>query len=583
MNTNPKAPRARGKSLCQEPAYFPVSSGTPPGFGVRQSSAALNGNRKQDKHPERRGSAAVQNAAAIIKAALELSIGLPRLIRPRVFFAVGCAIAISTATVRAAAPTNAPAFEPIAAIDGVARPDNLDLLLLNDGETLRGTLTNPELTLHTAYGNILLKTEWLAGITIDQTPDHADQIDTINRNRFNGFLDGPFSFRDETSEMKQIAKTAVRRIIFHRRPTEVNFAVTRRFVVLDTGDFFSGQLRDWEPQSENGTGALNAGLDEIELVQFQNGGRQLHVLRRDGREENARLTNDALRVELDLGPEITLPTSQLKTLFARSGTLPLLAQQAFNRVGASTNSPAMKPPAATPDGMVWIPPGRFQMGSMPGEQGHGTDEVPPTEVIITRGFWMGKYEVTQEEYAALMGVNPSGFQGGTNRPVESVTWNEANAYCNKKTTVEHEGGRLPAGFVYRLPTEAEWEYACRAGTTTRFSFGDDLTNTELVGYGWFIDNSDSTTHAVGRLKPNPWGLYDMHGNVWEWCHDLWEDAYPGGTVTNYTGPTEGWLRVARGGSWLYDAAFCRSANRDNYGPDNRCSDIGFRVVLGRPL
>src|SRR5690606_4368903 len=135
---------------------------------------------------------------------------------------------------------------------------------------------------------------------------------------------------------------------------------------------------------------------------------------------------------------------------------------------------------------------------------------------------------------------------------------------------------LPPGYIYRLPTEAEWEYACRAGTSTRFSYGDDPTTAALRDYAWFIGNSDSSSHPVGQLQPNPWGLHDMHGNVWEWCLDIWGASYPGGSIPDYTGPAEGWLRVARGGSWLYDPAFSRSANRDDYGPENRCSDIGFR-------
>jgi formylglycine-generating enzyme required for sulfatase activity len=179
----------------------------------------------------------------------------------------------------------------------------------------------------------------------------------------------------------------------------------------------------------------------------------------------------------------------------------------------------------------------------------------------------------------MMKINPSGFTGNSNRPIDKVNWHDAREYCSRFTETERRAGRLPEGFAYRLPTEAEWEYACRAGTTSPFSHGDDPKGTGLTDHAWFLQNSDSASHPVGSLKPNAWGLYDMHGNVWEWCEDVGHDAYPGGTVTNFTGSGQGWLRVARGGSWLYDSYFCRSANRDTYGPNNRCNDVGFRVVL----
>ena len=234
-----------------------------------------------------------------------------------------------------------------------------------------------------------------------------------------------------------------------------------------------------------------------------------------------------------------------------------------------------------PADMVWIPPGRFILGSPADEDKRDLDEGPLTQVVITRGFWMSVYEVTQENYQAVMNENPSHFIGETRRPVEKVNWHDALRYCDERTRMEREEGSLPAGYRYRLPTEAEWEYACRAGDSGPYSFGNNTSLGEIEAFAWHAVNSDSTTHEVGLKRPNPWGLYDMHGNVWEWCSDIWNGRYPGGEVVDFEGPQAGSLRVARGGSWLYGPEFSRSANRDNYGPNNRCSDVGFRVVLAK--
>ena len=197
---------------------------------------------------------------------------------------------------------------------------------------------------------------------------------------------------------------------------------------------------------------------------------------------------------------------------------------------------------------------------------------------------MSKYEVTQAQYKAVMGTNPSHFKGDNN-PVEQVSWNDVVAYCNKLTEQEKAAGRLPVGYEYRLPTEAEWEYACRAGTTTAFSFGND--ESQLGEYAWYRDNSGLTTHPVRQKKPNGWGLYDMHGNVGEWCQDFFFAKYPGGSVSDPQGPATGsgdhptgYDRVVRGGAWSYYAGGCRSADRGiDTGQGQRGRVWGFRPVL----
>jgi formylglycine-generating enzyme required for sulfatase activity len=232
---------------------------------------------------------------------------------------------------------------------------------------------------------------------------------------------------------------------------------------------------------------------------------------------------------------------------------------------------------------VWLPPGQFVMGSPDTEVDRHSDEGPQTHVTLTRGFFMGRYEVTQWEYLSVIGSNPSYFPGDTNRPVERVNWYDAMGYCAQLTAREQLAGRLPAGWAYRLPTEAEWEYASRAGSTNRFSYGDDPGYTQLANYAWYSDISGSTTHAVGGKLPNRWGLYDMSGNVYEWCSD-WHGTYPGGSVTDPQGSGSGGARVICGGDWGSGGGDCRSARRTGGIPSNGEFNIGFRVVLalGQP-
>ncbi len=180
------------------------------------------------------------------------------------------------------------------------------------------------------------------------------------------------------------------------------------------------------------------------------------------------------------------------------------------------------------------------MGSPASESGRGTDETQH-QVTLTNGFYLGKYEVTQAQYETVIGSNPSSPQGN-NRPVERVNWHEAQAFCDQLNSIEQTAGRLPAGWKYALPTEAQWEYACRAGTTTAYSWGNAIGPNDA---NWNHGNDANTTMEVGQFSANPWGFYDMHGNVWEWVYD-WKANYPGGAQTNPEGPASGSYRVASG-------------------------------------
>ena len=194
------------------------------------------------------------------------------------------------------------------------------------------------------------------------------------------------------------------------------------------------------------------------------------------------------------------------------------------------------------------------------------------QVTLANSFEIGVYEVTQEQYAVVMGTNPSEFEGGRN-PVENVNWEDAVEFCRRLSELPAEQA---AGQIYRLPSGAEWEYACRAGTTTVYSFGDD--ESKLGEYGWYDGNSNSKIHPVGQKKPNSWGLYDMHGNAWEWCQDSQEDDISEGRVTRPTSSASVSIQVSRGGSWGSSSGGCRTANRFRLVSSYRNDSLGFRVV-----
>lgn len=218
----------------------------------------------------------------------------------------------------------------------------------------------------------------------------------------------------------------------------------------------------------------------------------------------------------------------------------------------------------------WIPEGSFLMGSPAKEEDRPFSESPQHKVRITRGFYLGVFEVTQGEYEAVIGSNPATFKLGASHPVEQVTWEQAVAFCEKLSARNEE--KL-ARRTYRLPTEAEWEYACRAGTTSPYHTGDDLTEKQANWRGL------GRTTKVGSFAPNVFGLYDMHGNVWEWCQDWYNGGhYREARADDPVGPQEGDTRVIRGGGWDDPVTQCRSAMRESYSPNNRIYDIGFRVV-----
>jgi formylglycine-generating enzyme required for sulfatase activity len=235
-----------------------------------------------------------------------------------------------------------------------------------------------------------------------------------------------------------------------------------------------------------------------------------------------------------------------------------------------------------------IPAGEFPMGSDEADDpGASNDEQPRHRVRITRPFYLGLTEVTQGQYRAVTGQNPSHFKGSDDLPVEQVSWNDAIAFCNKLSELEgvkpyyqFGAGAESGGDGYRLPSEAEWEYACRAGNSARYSFGNDPAG--LGDYAWFDGNSGNQTHPVGKKRSNGFGLFDMHGNVHEWCWDGYDAKYyEQSPADDPRGPSGAVDRVNRGGGWVGDPQDCRAAFRDWDPPGDRDSHLGFRLARAR--
>jgi formylglycine-generating enzyme required for sulfatase activity len=478
-----------------------------------------------------------------------------------------------------------PAVRPPGQVFGIQVSQDTDLLMLLDGSRMTGTLLNKNFALRTAYAPLKLESGMLAGIDLESGGQRGEVLLTVNSNRFSGFLEDPFFIiQSPNGGQIQIRREKVGKIVFRNHGEALAGMHSGQKIRLKNGDWCSGELA-----ADSLTLATPGGQETFKkmniksLVFTTNTPPLASLTPRTGRTVQGELEMEDISIQLDVGPVIVVYRDKIQSISDEffpiaTNAVDLTASQAGNPPVPSIRV-ASQAGSTNIEGMVWIPAGEFTMGSPIDEAGRDGDEGPETRVVIPHGFWMGKCEITQGEFQAVMGKHPSNARGDPNCPVEKVSWYDAMQYCAQRTQQEQLAAKLPEGCAYRLPTEAEWEYACRAGTTTRYCYGDDKGEFRLGEYAWFVRNGNSMTHPVGSLKPNAWGLYDMHGNVWEWCFDRWQSILPGGSITNIPVASEGSLRVARGGSWLYEGKACRSANRDDYGPSNRCSDVGFRVVL----
>ena len=292
-----------------------------------------------------------------------------------------------------------------------------------------------------------------------------------------------------------------------------------------------------------------------------------YVARKFNGFQSPRLTSKDVEAEAEDFPFITLVTRSEPMKPAPATVPPRSAPGPRGQV--IENSIGMK--------LVSIPAGEFMMGSPDSDSNASSNEKPQHRVRITKAFYLGVYEVTQGQYRQVMGSNPSSYkESGEPAPVEHMSWEEVQGFCRKLSALAEERA---AGRQYRLPTEAEWEYACRAGSTSKYSFGDSEAEAELGKHAWYFQNS-TTTHPVGEKQPNAWGLYDMHGNVFEWCQD-WFGPYEAGTTSDPKGPGSASARVQRGGCWCDLGRACRSAYRMAGRSDEESGFCGFRVAVVR--
>ena len=396
---------------------------------------------------------------------------------------------------------------------------------------------------------------------------------------------------------------------FHAGPTE---AIARRVVPSRVGRY-QNQLNGIFCSSEcAGTGVLaelrkrNLAGGKVKYVAVEDEGGVLREAAAQGDAQGLILQDPEAMGSLAVKTMVAIlrgtkpvrvSETALSLLPARSGATPGLdaspgprggraAPSAPARGGAEGQSTMIVPELGLV--LVAIPPGSFVMGSPTNARGFRDTDTASTRVTISRAFWLGKYETTQREWRRIMGGNPSDFIGELN-PVDNVSWNDAAAFCRKLDEREKSAQRLPPGYHYSLPTEAEWEYACRAGTTgPRAGNLDDM--------GWYVGNSGSwvhpegplsrveptawrmTTHPVGQKEPNAWGLYDMYGNVLEWCGDLY-GPYSGSPVTDPRGAESGADRILRGGGWWTDPEVCFSFSRTKAPPGRHHNAMGFRLAL----
>jgi len=465
-----------------------------------------------------------------------------------------------------------------------------DTIYFRNKDVLRGRVLNETVTIATQYGMLKVPLRRCAGLSFEGARANTEAVVTVNFNRITGIItDRVINFQIKSSGTKiPIRKEKIRFLLLQKTANEANFiekSPKADLFLMANGDLLSGEAVERKITIRTDYAKIPVSFAEMKDVKMQGGDNVTAVISKtNGDTMRGTLDTDEITLDLEVGIQVqAIYKDKFARMFvdqARKQTpvqfgvqQPIAGESEgvgpFPRLPVGQKAATLNLGDGVKMKIVLVSAGKFIMGSIGSEKGRSDDEGPQRRVTISKPFYMGVTEVTQDQYAAIMGKNPSKFSGLTN-PVEQVSWNDAVEFCkalSKKT-----------GKTVRLPTEAEWEYACRAGSKTRHSFGDG--DRDLGAYAWYNENSDEKTHPVGKKKPNAWGLYDMHGNVWEWCSDWYAESYAGLKTTNPQGSGSGKYRVLRGGSWNSSPLSCRSAIRIGSSPAYRYGIfVGFRVVV----
>jgi len=468
------------------------------------------------------------------------------------------------------------------------RPSGTDLISLKNGDKLTGTVIDATITVRTSYARELpLESGVIAGILF-ASDAFMDTIFTVNGNRFSGFIDDPsIDFELPSGAQVTIRREKVKKIIFRMREDELAGIDRNNVIVLANGDLATGVVRNKVLNVKTTYAKVPVDVGNVRIVTMTGGESTAVTVRLKGTEDQIQgiLEDEDIEIDLDCGPVVKIYQDRIKEIRFQRGygeALPEIA--AGTAAGTAVQPKSSSPELATTVGpgipLVLIPAGEFQMGSPESEVERFDDESPRHTVKIAKAFLLSATEITQAQYEKVMGSNPSSRKG-PDLPVTDVSWDEAVSFCQVLTEQERKAGRLKPGEGFRLPTEAEWEYACRVGTRSRFSFGDDPGYRVLGQYAWFDENSGKMVHPVAAKKPNPWGLYDMCGNVWEWTSSLYI-KYPYQAGDGREDPNAEGHRVVRGGSWAFAGRNCRSAYRNGRLPGEATNVCGLRISRTAP-
>ena len=504
----------------------------------------------------------------------------------RVTFPVGRIVAAILWLLLGAAGAASAGAESLISVFGTERSTGADLILFRNGDLLQGKVLTERFEVAAPYGVLDIPVKRCAGVSFEGSGAYGEEFMTVNRNRITGRLAGRHvAFRIASSGARiKVRKEKIRTIALRRREGEgfrLTFGGTPDLFLMRNGDLLSGRSRREALVVRSDYADMSIRFSEISEVAFSGvDNLSVAVKKRNGDLVTGKMGTEELTLDLAIGIRVEgIYRDRFRKIVTRAdrGRVTSALSEKADRPRARGNRPASRAPGkefVNALGMRFrlIPAGSFTMGSPPGQRGRKASERQHS-VRIGKAFYMQTTEVTQGQWVAVMKHNPSLFKGET-LPVENVSWFEAQAFVEKLN-------KMGDGVLYRLPTEAEWEYACRAGSRGAFAFGGRASR--LSAYGWYEENADGRSHPVAKKKPNAWGLYDMHGNVWEWCLDRAEwgsevetDTYRDGIADPLS--TEGSDRIQRGGAWSFDARFCRSASRYCNAPGGRSSSVGFRLT-----